>query len=236
MRDGDGWRSWSTIPQEDALTTGLAGITADGKTVYMRDSRDRNTGALFAIEAETGERRLVHEDPRADVIGAMVHPETGVVQAALVIYLRNEWTVIDPAVAGDLEKLKAIGEGDVNVVSRTLADDKWVVVHTSSTAPPIYYLYDRAAGHDAALVRDAARAQRREHGADAHGRDQEPRRPHAAELLHAAARQRSGRRRQARHAGADGAVRARRPVGPRRLGLQSACTSGSRTAATRCWR
>ena len=147
VRDGAAWRTWSTIPQEDALTTGLAGITADGKTVYMRDSRERNTGALFAIEAASGERRLVHEDPRADVIGAMVHPETGVVQAALVNYLRNEWTVIDPAVAGDLEKLKAIGEGDVNVVSRTLADDKWVVVHTSSTAPPIYYLYDRASGH-----------------------------------------------------------------------------------------
>ena len=146
VRDGDGWGSWSTIPQEDALTTGLAGITADGKTAYMRDSRDRNTGALFAIDAATGERQLVHEDPRADVIGAMVHPETGAVQAALVIYLRSEWTVIDPAVAGDLEKLKAIGEGDINVVSRTLADDKWVVVHASSTAPPIYYLYDRASG------------------------------------------------------------------------------------------
>ena len=49
-------------------------------------------------------------------------------------------------VAGDIEKLKAIGEGDVNVTSRTLADDKWVVVHTSSTAPPIYYIYDRPSG------------------------------------------------------------------------------------------
>ena len=146
VRDGHGWRSWSAIPQGDALTTDLAGFTADGKTLYMRDSRDRNTGALFAIDAATGERRLVHEDSRADVVGAMVHPETGVVQAALVIYLRNEWTVIDPAVAGDLEKLKAIGEGDVNVTSRTLADDKWVVVHTSSTAPPIYYIYDRPSG------------------------------------------------------------------------------------------
>jgi dipeptidyl aminopeptidase/acylaminoacyl peptidase len=146
VRDGDGWRSWSKIPQEDALTTGFAGMTADGKTVYMRDSRDRNTGALFAIDAATGERRVVHEDPRADVVGALVHPETGVVQAALVIYLRNEWTVIDPAIAADLQKLEAIGEGDVNVVSRSFKDDKWVVVHSSSTAPPIYYLYDRASG------------------------------------------------------------------------------------------
>ena len=146
VRDGDGWRSWSTIPQEDSLTTGLAGMTTDGKTTYMLDSRDRNTSALFAIDAATGERRLVHADARADVGGAMVHPETGAVQAALVNYLRNEWKVIDPAIAGDLEKLKEIGDGEVNVGSRTLADDKWVVVLTSSTAPPRVFLYDRTAG------------------------------------------------------------------------------------------
>ncbi|HEY8518748.1 MAG TPA: S9 family peptidase [Gammaproteobacteria bacterium] len=146
IREGDGWQSWTTIPQEDALTTGFAGITADGNTIYMLDSRERNTGALFALDAETGERRLVHEDSRSDVLGAMVHPETGVVQAVLVVYLRNEWTVIEPAIAADLERLRAIGDGDVNVVSRALADDLWVVVHASSTAPPKYYLYDRESG------------------------------------------------------------------------------------------
>ena len=144
--DGDGWQSWSVIPQEDALTTAIAGITVDGGTVYMLDSRDRNTGALYAIDAASGERRLVHEDARADVAGAMAHPATGIVQAVRVNYLRDEWHVIDTAVARDLEILEAIGEGDVNVVSRTLADDHWVVVHSSSTAPPVYYLYDRAAG------------------------------------------------------------------------------------------
>ena len=146
VRDGDGWRSWSTIPQEDGLTTRLAGMTADGKTTYMLDSRERNTGALFAIDATTGERRLLHEDARADVGGAMVHPATGVVQAALVNYLRNEWTVLDPAIAADLEKLEELGDGEVNVTSRTLADDKWVVVLTSSAAPPRVFLYDRTTG------------------------------------------------------------------------------------------
>jgi dipeptidyl aminopeptidase/acylaminoacyl peptidase len=143
VREGDGWRSWSVVPQEDSLTTAIAGMTTDGETLYMLDSRDRNTGALFAIDTETGERTLVHEDARADVGGAMVHPATGVVQAAAVNYLRNEWTAIDPAIAADLEKLEAIGDGDINVVSRTLADDRWVVAYSSSLAPVSFYLYDR---------------------------------------------------------------------------------------------
>jgi dipeptidyl aminopeptidase/acylaminoacyl peptidase len=144
VRDGNGWRSWSKVPQADGLTTGLAGITADGKTLYVIDRRDRNTGALYAVDTASGERRLVHEDARADVGGTLDHPFTGAVQAVAVDYLRNEWTAVDPAVAGDLAKLKAIGDGDIQVVSRTLADDKWVVAYIASTKSTVYYLYDRA--------------------------------------------------------------------------------------------
>ncbi len=145
-RDGDGWRSWMKIAQADALTTGIAGMTSDGKTLYMIDSRDRDTAALFAIDTATDQRTLVHEDARADVSNAIAHPATGVVQAAAVNYLRTEWTVIDQTIAGDLEKLEAIGDGDINVGARTLADDKWVVVLTSSTNAPRVFLYDRTAG------------------------------------------------------------------------------------------
>jgi len=146
VRDGSEWRSWSTVPQQDALTTGLAGLTHDGTTLYMLDSRDRNTAALFSIETATGERTLVHEDARADVNGVIVHPTTGVVQAASANYLRNEWTAIDSTVADDIERLRELGDGEIRVASRTLTDDRWVVVLVSSTAPARYYLYDRDAG------------------------------------------------------------------------------------------
>jgi dipeptidyl aminopeptidase/acylaminoacyl peptidase len=146
VREGDGWRNWSMIPQADALTTSIVGITRDGDMLYMVDSRDRDTAALFAIDAATGERHVVHEDARADVSNAIIHPATGVVQAAAVNYLRTEWTVVDPAIAGDLERLESLGEGDINIGSRTLADDHWVVVLTSSTNAPRVFLYDRAAG------------------------------------------------------------------------------------------
>ena len=51
-RDGKA-RPFITIRSEDNLTTGVVGMTADGKTLYMRDSRDRNTGALVAIDIAT---------------------------------------------------------------------------------------------------------------------------------------------------------------------------------------
>lgn len=140
----EGWRSWLRIAQEDALTSAALSYTHDGGTLYLIDSRDRDTGALFALDTASGERTLVHEDHRADVGGIMTDPRTGRVQAVSVNYLRNEWTVLDPALAGDLEHLhQNLDEGEVHVVSRTLADDRWIVVVTSASAGTRYYRYVR---------------------------------------------------------------------------------------------
>jgi dipeptidyl aminopeptidase/acylaminoacyl peptidase len=143
--DGEGgWEVYSSIPFEDGLTTRPAGLTTDGKTLYMIDSRERNTAALYAIDVETGERTLVHEDARADIGNALSHPRTGKVQAVGVNYLRNEWKPVDPAVATDLAKLDAIGPGEAGVNSRTYDDGTWIVAYSAAEQPVTYYRYDRA--------------------------------------------------------------------------------------------
>ena len=47
------------------------GFTRDGKTLYMLDSRERDTAALFAVDWASGKRSVVHEDARADVGGIL---------------------------------------------------------------------------------------------------------------------------------------------------------------------
>src|SRR5690606_30762869 len=121
-REGDGWVEHDAIPFEDSMTTSPGGLTFDGQTLYMRDSRDRNTSALYAIDTASGERTLIHEDDRADVGGSLADPATGEIQAVSVNYLRREWTVLDDDIAADLEKLQEMGPGEVSVGSRTLDD------------------------------------------------------------------------------------------------------------------
>src|SRR5690606_5917205 len=78
-------------------------------------------------------------------------PKTGLVQAVAVDYLREEWKVTDPAIAGDLKKLEALGPGNVSVNSRTYDDKTWIVVYSAAEAPVVYYRYDR--GGDGTLTR-----------------------------------------------------------------------------------
>lgn len=133
------------IPNEDTLTTGIAGFNADGSVLYMLDSRLGDTAALYARDLATGETDLIFEHPKADVSGVMTHPTTYEIEAVSANYTRTEWTVLDDTVAADLEFLRTVENAEVNVTGRTKADDMWTIAYTLSDGPVKYYLYDREA-------------------------------------------------------------------------------------------
>jgi len=142
---GGAWKPFVQIGPEDTLTTYPAGLDANGKVLYMVDSRDRNTSALVACDLETGQWRLLAENPRADVSDVLVHPATKAVQAVAFTYDRKQWKVLDPTVEGDLAYLRTVTDGEVEIVSRSLDDRQWVVAYLLDVGPVRYYRYDRSA-------------------------------------------------------------------------------------------
>ena len=141
--DGEGgWKKTGDIPFVDAMTTQPIGYSVDGKTLYLIDSRERNTAALYAVDAD-GTRKLLAEDSKADVSGVLTDPMTNVVQAVAVNYLREQWTPLDDAIAADLKTLQAIGPGEVAINTRTLDDRTWIIAYSAAETPLVYYRYDR---------------------------------------------------------------------------------------------
>lgn len=145
QRDEGAWRPWLTVAQDDAMTTNVLGFTRDGGTLYLLDSRNRDTSALMALDLASGRMQTVFEDPRADVSDILTDPRTGRVQAASVNYLYDNWSVIDPAIEADMAYLRTLGEGEIDVVSRTLDDSQWIVEQQTAEAGVRYYRYDRGA-------------------------------------------------------------------------------------------
>ncbi|MFP4644766.1 MAG: S9 family peptidase, partial [Spirochaetales bacterium] len=140
--EGD-WEVYADVSLEDAITTSPVGVNAAGDTLYMIDSRDRETAALTETDVKSGESEVLFEDERADVSDAMSHPETGEVQAAASTYKRTEWHVIDEAISEDIDLLQSEIDGEVEVLSRTEDDRKWLVAGIVDDGPVEYYLYDR---------------------------------------------------------------------------------------------
>jgi dipeptidyl aminopeptidase/acylaminoacyl peptidase len=138
-----GFTEWQTIPQDDSITTSLLGYDKTGNTLYLRESRGRDTSALSVYDAKTKQSRLVAEDPRADVAALVASPSTGLVQAASFDYERRNWKVIDPTLEGDFTYLKTVVDGDLDIVSRSQNDKTWTVAYVVSDGPVRYYVYDR---------------------------------------------------------------------------------------------
>lgn len=138
-----GWQPLYKIAMEDALTVSFIGFDKTGKTLYLVDSRERDTAALMALDMESGERTLLAEDPHADCSDVMIHPTERTIQAAAFTRERKEWQLLDDALAADLEYLGTVADGEVEVVSRTLDDRYWIVAYLMDNGPVRYYRYDR---------------------------------------------------------------------------------------------
>jgi hypothetical protein len=114
--------------------TGPAGFTTDGKTLYWLDSPRPRHRRPDRPGRRHRRKTVIAENARADIGGAMANPNTGRIEAYAVNYLKNEW-VPTAGREGDLAFLKSKLKGEINVTSRTDADDKWIVAVDPVTAP-----------------------------------------------------------------------------------------------------
>jgi dipeptidyl aminopeptidase/acylaminoacyl peptidase len=135
---------FTTIPADDAQTSGLGTMTRDGKTLYMIDTRGRDKAALMALDAETGASTIVAESSKADVNGTIDDPETGRVLGYSVNYLKTEWTAVDDSIKADIDHLNANLQGQWYVASQSQDNNMWILVNDAVVDPVSYYSFDRS--------------------------------------------------------------------------------------------
>ena len=139
-----GWKDFLKVPMADSLTTSPAGFDKTGRILYMLDSRGRNTGAITALNLDTGKLTVIAADPKADAGGVMQHPTENTIQAVSFTYDRTRWVFKDAAVEADFKVLGKLADGDLSIISRTQDDKTWVAAFLMSDGPVRYYVYDRA--------------------------------------------------------------------------------------------
>ncbi len=147
LRPGPQEGSWSLfirIEHADTLTTSPVGFDAGGGTLYMLDSRGRNTAALMAIDMSSGEARRLADDPRADIEDTLSHPRERTIQAAASTRERKRWQVLDAALEPDFAYLQSLVDGELGIDSRSLDDRHWIVHFNVDHGPLRYYHYDRS--------------------------------------------------------------------------------------------
>lgn len=136
--DWENLRHWG--PDEEG---GAAFFSNDGKTLYMVGNHDANAERLIALDLTSRQESVIAEDPQYDIGGLLAHPTTRNIEAVSFYKDKEEWQVLDPSIAEDLEAIKQIRSGEFGI-SRTLNDDKWLISFVADDGPVYYYVYDRA--------------------------------------------------------------------------------------------
>ncbi len=136
------WANWTSIPMEDHLTTQIVDFDKAGTTVYMLDSRGRNTAALVTVDVKSKQQTVLVDDGQADLETLLVHPIEKKLQAAEAEYDHTRWHVIDKALQPDFDYLRGVTGGDLGIASRSLDDKTWIVAYNTE-GPIKYYRYDR---------------------------------------------------------------------------------------------
>jgi dipeptidyl aminopeptidase/acylaminoacyl peptidase len=126
------------------FTTGPEAISTDGRSVFIVDSRGRNTAALVEIDLKTSESQVLAEDPEADIVGAAYDPDSNRPYAAVSFAARKRWHLIDSAYGFDFDHLRAAqGVGEFAIVSQSNEHRRMVAGYHRSDAAAEFRLYDR---------------------------------------------------------------------------------------------
>lgn len=139
----DEWRPLHSVDQVDALSTYPVDFTADGQGLYAVTSAGANAGRLVRFDCGSGEMTEIAGDPRYDVAGVRLHPETREPQLVAFLRERVEITVLDQAIAGEIAALQDLEDGDLSLVGRDDADENWLAAYMRDDGPVRYYAWDR---------------------------------------------------------------------------------------------
>jgi len=142
--ESDEWRPLLEVGQDDALTTEPVAFTLDGTAMWVVSSIGANAGRLVRLDCATGATEVIAEDPQYDVGSVRLHPDTREPQLVVYVKDRADFQILDPALAGDIEALRAVDPGDLNLVGQDDADRTWLAAYMNDDGPVRYYSYDRA--------------------------------------------------------------------------------------------
>jgi dipeptidyl aminopeptidase/acylaminoacyl peptidase len=137
------WKTLLKVGPEEILS--WESFTADGQGAYLISSIGRDTAAVVERNLATGAEKVLAANDEVDAETVVVHPTRYVVEAVSFSPGRTTWQVVDPAVKEDFAGLAKVNDGDFFIVSRTEADDIWLVGYQSDRAPGKFYRWDRKA-------------------------------------------------------------------------------------------
>jgi dipeptidyl aminopeptidase/acylaminoacyl peptidase len=145
IKRGEKWELLLKLGMDDATTTSVVGADFKSGLLFLTDSRGQDKAALKSMDLKTGELKTLASTDKADIEGVITTFDGRTPLAAEYNFTRKELIGLQPGMDQEMAKLHALFNGDIQVMSKTADDKKWLVAFFSDTKSVRYYLWDRVA-------------------------------------------------------------------------------------------
>ena len=143
MYENGTWKVFKTIAFKDSMSTYISHIHSTGEDFYIVDSSNHNTSALIQMNLNNNTRTVLGHSDKADVSDLLLHPVTYEVEAWERNYLKAEWQILSKSIEGDFAFLQNKFSQTPKILSRTKADDIWIILVSDAQNPGVFWLYNR---------------------------------------------------------------------------------------------
>ena len=131
------------VEADDFFGTFPLFITKDN-TLIIKDCRFSDKSVIKEISlGEINSEKIIAFSEKVDVEKTVMDVATKKLEAVSFYYKKREWMVLDKNYTRDFEFLMRFCEGDLDICSKTLDANQWIVQYNKSNYPTQYFLYYR---------------------------------------------------------------------------------------------
>lgn len=138
---------WETFIHWDAndfpLNQDLFQFSADGKSIYLKDSRDYNSFRLLKIDLKDKKTDIIAQDPVYDIKSVMINPDTFEIEAVSFEKEKICRLFFDQKVKDDFYNIAKLDNGEFAIMSVDLKNNIWIVAFTKDDGPVSFWTYNR---------------------------------------------------------------------------------------------
>ena len=145
------WRSLAVYANEDGGD--VYGFTPDGGALWVASARGADRKRLVRLDTTTAEEEVVDSHPDVDLATAVTRSRTGELLAAVYVVERLVWHHHDDGFAAAFEAATGLHHGDLQGVTTSDDEQRWVVVFNDDREPGVTYSFDVATGEGTFLFK-----------------------------------------------------------------------------------
>ena len=132
------------LKPDDAITTYILDFPEDKDKVYFISTVDRDTSALYLLDVNTKEKKLLFENAKADIEDIIINPINKKLETVFFYYIKQNYVFFDEKFKKDFEIMeKLFPNAEILIQSRDLNNNLWVFEYHFDNFPAKFYLFDR---------------------------------------------------------------------------------------------